>query len=86
MDRGEGHEFKIIRCERGFIITYQDGAGCYGSTWAFDNIDDAAKWLVEQWNPVSPCANTSQRPEDADLTRKYCDTTMYGHDRQVLRP
>lgn len=81
MDKSEGQEFKIIRCERGFIITYQDGAGCPVRTWAFNSIDEASGWLVEQWKPGSPYANTSQRPEDADLTRKYCDTTRYGHDR-----
>ena len=49
MDKGEGFRFEVRRCERGFVILQQDCPGAFGRMWAFDTINGAASWLMEQW-------------------------------------
>lgn len=48
-DRGAFDTVQVQRCQRGFLISTGGGMGLMGYLYAFDRIEDAAAWLVEQY-------------------------------------
>lgn len=54
-DRGSFDEISLQRCERGFLIQCRPMHSGYKTPlYAFDRIEDAAKWLVEQYRETPP--------------------------------
>jgi hypothetical protein len=51
-DRGAFDELKFNRCARGFVLRATDDYGRRHTTFAFDRVEDVAKWLVEQYGPL----------------------------------
>lgn len=47
------NDLQFMRCKRGFLFRVGAKYDGFGEMFAFDNIEDAAAWLVEQFRDAA---------------------------------